>query len=235
MNPDDDPEQRIRQLEQPMADAARASELGGTPPPGYNYTPPGYNYAPPPAYGYGGVPYSGATPKSSNRVYWIVGVFFVIGMLVLIGGIAAFVVHQFSRGGPVVSAPTTSTTTSRVSNPPRTNRSSTAPSATNPPSVTVTDTPTPPTSPAGATLTVTGVGQNNTIACNDNIVSVSGVSNTIVITGHCTSLSVSGVKNSVTIDAVDSIQASGLNNQVTYHNGSPKISKSGQGNVVQQG
>jgi hypothetical protein len=232
MNPDDDPEQRIRQLEQPLADAARASELGGTQPPGYNYTPPP---PPPPTYGYGGVPYTGASPRSSNRVFWVVGGFFVIGMLVLVGGIAAFAMHQFSRGGPVVSAPTTSTSTPRASSPPRTTRTSAAPSATSPPSATVPETPTPPTSPAGATVTLSGVGQNETIACNDNIVTVSGVSNTIVITGHCTSLSVSGVKNSVTVDAVDSIQASGLNNQVTFHTGSPKINKSGQGNVVQQG
>ncbi len=29
MNPEDDPEDRIRALEQPLADTARASELGG--------------------------------------------------------------------------------------------------------------------------------------------------------------------------------------------------------------
>src|SRR6476660_7231890 len=43
MNPDDDPEARIRALEQPLADKARASELGSTP-----YTPPGEAYVPPP-------------------------------------------------------------------------------------------------------------------------------------------------------------------------------------------
>jgi len=43
------------------------------------------------------------------------------------------------------------------------------------------------------------------------------------------------MQNSVTVDAVDSIDAAGFNNQVTYHSGSPKISKSGDGNVVQQG
>ena len=32
-----------------------------------------------------------------------------------------------------------------------------------------------------------------------------------------------------------SIEAAGFNNQVTYHSGSPKISKSGESNVVQQG
>jgi len=58
---------------------------------------------------------------------------------------------------------------------------------------------------------------------------------TIVITGHCASLTVSGMTNSVTVDAVDTIEASGLNNQVTFHSGSPQITNSGDGNVVHQG
>ncbi len=45
----------------------------------------------------------------------------------------------------------------------------------------------------------------------------------------------SGVQNSVTVDGVDAIDASGFNNQITYHSGSPSIDKSGEGNIVQQG
>src|SRR5581483_4606188 len=87
MNPDDDPEARIRQLEQPLADTARASELGGNQPPGYAVPPP------PPVYGYG--EYGGMYPppasaSSGNRVFWIVGAMFVVGILILVGGIAAF-------------------------------------------------------------------------------------------------------------------------------------------------
>ncbi|HME50571.1 DUF3060 domain-containing protein, partial [Mycobacterium sp.] len=40
---------------------------------------------------------------------------------------------------------------------------------------------------------------------------------------------------SVTVDAADSIEASGFNNQVTFHSGSPSVDKSGESNVVQQG
>ena len=58
---------------------------------------------------------------------------------------------------------------------------------------------------------------------------------TIVITGHCASLLVSGMKNLVTVDAADSIEASGMNNQVTYRSGAPKISNSGVDNTVTQG
>ena len=34
---------------------------------------------------------------------------------------------------------------------------------------------------------------------------------------------------------VDSIDASGFDNKVTYHSGTPKITNSGDSNVVQQG
>jgi hypothetical protein len=56
-----------------------------------------------------------------------------------------------------------------------------------------------------------------------------------VISGHCKSLSVSGVQNKVTVDSVDTIEASGFNNQITFHSGSPSIEKSGDGNVVEKG
>ncbi len=73
------------------------------------------------------------------------------------------------------------------------------------------------------------------MACNESIVIVSGISNTVEITGHCASLTVSGVENSVTVDAVDTIEASGFNNQVTYHTGSPRINRIGDSNIVRQG
>jgi hypothetical protein len=223
MNPDDDPEARIRQLEQPLVDTARASELGGTQPPGYADTPP-------PAYGYGGMYPPPVSPSTGNRVVWIVVAMFVVGVLILVGGIAAFALHRSSDADVVVGSPTPST---RASTSPKTLPSIRVPTV---PSITLTA-PTPSSSapPAGATISVSGVGENRTIACTDNIVSVSGVSNTVVITGHCTRVSVSGVKNSITVDAADTIEASGMENQVTYHSGAPKIKKSGQANVVQQG
>jgi Protein of unknown function (DUF3060) len=235
MNPDDDPEARIRQLEQPLADNARSSELGGTQPPGY-YVPP-----PPPPLPYGSLGSGGLYPaakSSGNRGIWIVAAMFIVGMLILVGGIAAYSMNRVSRGGVVTQAP--STGAARASTSPGTGPSNTASA----PSVSVSVEPAPSTAPPaepsgtpppGGTVSVTGVGNNRTIACADNIVSVSGVSNTVVITGHCARLTVSGVKNTVTIDSVDSIEASGLENQVTYHSGSPKISKSGQSNVVQHG
>lgn len=250
MEPQDDPEKRIRDLERPLADTARASELGGdysrippgshpypppppgpVPPPSYN-APPAYDVPPsydaPPPYSYGG-PYPPGAPKSGggNRMWWILGSVIVVGVLALAGGIAAFAANQLSGVRSIINSSTPNTAT--VTTSPRTTTRSPRPS---------TRSASPSTSPApaaGAPLDISGIEENKTVACNDNIVTVSGISNTIVITGHCVSLTVSGAKNSVTVDAVDTIDASGVDNQVTYHAGSPKISNSGIDNVVTQG
>jgi Protein of unknown function (DUF3060) len=230
MNPDDDPEARIRQLEQPLADNARSSELGGTQPPGY-YVP-----TPPPPLSYGSLG-SGdlyPAPKSSgNRGIWIVAAMFIVGMLILVGGIAVYAMSRFSHGGEVAQSPTPST--AAVSTSPRPTSRSGTPSATAPGTSVTEPAETSPAPAPGESISVAGVGNNRTIACAGNIVNVSGVSNTVTITGHCVRLAVSGVKNTVVVDSVDTIDASGVNNHVTYHSGSPKISKSGQSNEVQQG
>jgi Protein of unknown function (DUF3060) len=87
---------------------------------------------------------------------------------------------------------------------------------------------------AGGQTNVSGVSKNETIACNDGVVHISGITNTVTITGHCVNVTVSGSQNHVTVDAADAISASGLDNQVTYHSGSPQIDNFGN-NVVQQG
>lgn len=160
MNPEDDPEARIRELERPLADVARASELGGSQSGGYTY-PPG---PPPPPYSYGG-PFGGPSPRSSsgNRAWWILAAVVVVGVLVLVGGIAAFSAQRLSQGNFVVLSPTPSV--SRAVPTPTAQPATTLP-------------------PAGASLSVSGVNVNRTIACNDSIVSVSGMSNTVVITGE---------------------------------------------------
>ena len=238
MNSQDDPEERIRELERHLADSARASESGQAQPPGgYPYSsgspgPMGPPPPPPPAspWTYGGPSY-GPPQKSpsGNRMWWILGTVIVIGFLALAGGIAAFAAHQLSGVRSIISSPPTITGTF---GPPSTSPGSASPSTTR----TKTSAPSAsPTPPPGGKLSISGINENRTIACNDNIVSVSGVSNTVVITGHCARLSVSGVENSITVDAVDNIEASGFNNKITYHSGTPKISNSGGSNVVQQG
>jgi Protein of unknown function (DUF3060) len=230
MAADDDPEDRIRELERPLADAARASEAGSAQPAAQPYSPGPAAPPPPPPWTYG-APFPGPPPPrpSGNRMWWILGTVIVVGVLALAGGIAAFAAHQLSGVRSIINSPPTITDTF---SPPATTPGGTGPSTTR------SKTPRPstsPTPPPGGRLSVSGVGENRTIACNDNVVSVSGVSNTVLITGHCASLTVSGVQNEITVDAVDSIEASGFNNKVTYHSGTPKVSNSGGSNVVQQG
>lgn len=198
MGREEDPEDRIRELERPLADTARASELGATVPAAQPHP-----QGPPPApWTYGGPP----PRRSGNRMWWILGTLVVVGALALAGGIAAFAARQFSGVRSIIESPPTS-----------------RPSSTS------------PAPPPGGRVSVSGVNENRTLACKDNIVSVSGVSNTVVITGHCASISVSGLRNAITVDSVDAVEASGFNNSVTYHSGTPKISKSGDSNEVQQG
>ena len=235
MKSEDDPEARIRELEQPLAEAARASEAGQNPPPskwapppasamppppGAAF-PPGPPMPPPPSLPYGGglFPSPSAQYSRSNRTLWIILGVFVIGMIALPAGIFLFTAHQVSRSGmttfsPIPSIPAASpTATATMPSMPTTSVS---------------------TAPAGENITVSGISEARTIACNGGSVSVSGITNHVVITGHCASLSVSGIQNQITVDAADTIQASGSGNQVTYHTGSPTIGNSGFGNVVQR-
>jgi hypothetical protein len=229
MQSQDDPEERIRELERPLADTARASELGGPLPPAAPYPPPPTPPpgSPPPtspgaSWTYGGGPFMGPPPRTSgNRTWWILGTVIVVGMLALAGGIAAFAAHQFSGVRSIIESPPTGGVSAPPSSPSRTKTTSPSGSQTS---------PTP-----GARISVSGINENRTIACNDNVVSVSGVSNTVEITGHCARISVSGVQNAITVDSVDTVEASGFNNKVTYHSGTPKVSNSGGSNVVQQG
>src|SRR5271163_3496900 len=226
MKSEDDPEARIRELEQPLAEAARASEAGENPPPSKWAPPPASAMPPPPSLPYSGglFPSPSAQYSRSNRTLWIILGVFVIGMIALPAAIFLFTAHQVSRSGmttfsPIPSIPTAGPTASATM-PPTT---ATAPST----SVS--------TAPAGENITVSGISEARTIACNGGSVSVSGITNNVVITGHCASVSVSGIQNQIKVDAADTIQASGSGNQVTYHTGSPTIGNSGFDNVVQRG
>jgi hypothetical protein len=230
MKSEDDPEARIRELERPLAEAARASEAGENPPPskwapppGPPMPPPGPAMAPPPSLPYGGSfpSPSPALYSRSSRTWWIIAGVFVIGMIALPAGIFLFTAHQVSRSGMTTLLPIPSI-------------SSEAPT----PSGAMTQTPgaaPAAPAPAGDNLTISGINETQTVTCNANAVNVSGISNKVVIKGLCKSLHVSGVQNVITIDAVGIIEVSGFSNRITYHGGSPSIDKSGDGNVVQKG
>ncbi len=231
MQPQDDPEARIRDLERPLADVARMSELGteqhggGA---GYG----GGAYLPPPVQAYG-APYPGVPQRANSGLgaaRWLfAGI--VIVLLVVGAGIAVYSARIFSLGPetrPPVQIPNVSGGGGQVDKAPGAGPIETVP--TREPSI-PSGVPIPP---PGEQLSVSGVGKNETIACNESIVSVSGVNNTVTITGHCVSLTVSGVENVVTVDAADTIGASGFDNEVIYLSGSPAINATGS-NVVGQG
>jgi hypothetical protein len=238
MKSEDDPEARIRELEQPLTDAARASETAANQSPG-KWAPPSGPPAPPsgppvpplsapPFSGLPPLPYSDSfsTPprRSQGRILWIAIAVFIMGMIALPIGIFLFSAHQVSRSVlpsmfPTPSFPSINPIPSGAM--PHTPGAAPSTSAT--------------TAPAGENITVSGISEMRTIACNGGNVSVSGITNNVVITGHCVSVIVSGIQNQITVDAADTIQASGSENQITYHAGSPKIGNSGIGNVVNKG
>jgi len=240
MKSEDDPEARIRELEQPLADAARTSETGVTPPPGkWTAPPPPRSYTAPPGppmqplpLPYGGS-FPGPSPSGinsrSNRTWWILAAVFVIGMIALPAAIFLFTAHQVSRSG----LPTMFPTPIIPSNSPTPPGGMTQTPAAGPSSSSTSEPPAP--APASDNLIISGINKTQTVTCNANAVNVSGISNKVVIKGLCKSLHVSGVQNVITIDAVGIIEVSGFSNQITYHGGSPSIDKSGDGNVVQKG
>ncbi len=93
----------------------------------------------------------------------------------------------------------------------------------------------PTTPPAGSTQSVSGIDDTKTVICNDNNLIVSGSSNTITVTGQCASVTVAGTDNVVVLDAAESITASGFDNKVTYHSGTPQITNPIGGNVIERG
>jgi hypothetical protein len=228
MKSEDDPEARIRELEKPLADTARASEAGANPPPGKWAAPSGPPYPPPPTSYDSPSPWTAPRATSRNQMWWVLAAVFIVGTIAVPLGLAVFGIHRATTHGGFTTIPSMPSVSPSAAGPSP-SAAQTSPPASSTPSSTAL------TTPAGASLTISGISETRTIACNQSAITVSGISNNVVITGHCASLNVSGVKNSITVDAADTISASGFNNQITYHTGSPTIQNSGQQNVVQQG
>ncbi|ULE33987.1 DUF3060 domain-containing protein [Mycobacterium sp. IDR2000157661] len=233
MNPEEDPEARIRQLEQPLAGYAvelGATESAGGANPTVQLPPPVYTdpyqqspYTAPPF----GVSYP-QIPKKGPPIGLIFGL------------IAAVVVFVFVAVGTVVW--TMVADTDIVSTVPTYDPGDRDSGVAGPTRIAPTAAPTDEpgrqvaVAPAGGQYSVSGVEEDETIECNGSNINVSGVNNTVTLLGHCLSVTVSGVENQVTVDSADRIGASGFDNQVTYRSGTPQVDASaGTGNVVAQG
>ncbi len=237
MNPQDDPEARIRALEPTEQGSENPSY---TPPP---LPPPTQQWPGAPGYGqspYGADPYgTGYLPpyppvpphRPALRPWLVLGAIFVV-FLALAGVAVAFVLgsHTSTPGVPAVSGggdvltdepgapvlPSLPTLPSIIEIPGAQQPSNSLPEP-------------------GSTVTVSGIGVRRSVACNDNVIIISGATNTVDITGHCTAVTVSGFDNGVTVESAAEISVSGFDNTVTYRTGTPQVNESGSGNSIDQG
>ena len=248
MEPDGDPEARIRDLERRLAEQAHSSELGTRP---YasassadwsaDVPAPPHSYSPQPAhqqtgYQYGSPHYDSPYYQPPQRVVHkraraLRLIPLVLGFVT--AGIVGTIVFAnladveapsapepeapgFAGGGGSVDAPEVDIDA---------------------PEVVVPFDPTGEvvTVGAGDTLSFGGIEQNKTVLCTQGTVNISGMTNTIEIRGDCASVSVSGMDNVITVENAESITAAGFDNRVTYRSGTPKISTSGSGNLIEAG
>lgn len=240
MTDQDDPEARIRDLERPLADRARTSELGmgGTHADHPPAPPRPYGTPPPPPWSYGAPPpqspwpYGPPVPAHTNRTPRTLITVLAVGTLVVAAGVAAFL--MFGTGAVTVGTgrPTASSGGGSIPGHPSTTRPprTAAPTAAAPSPAEPT-----PTVVQGGSLSIAGIDTNRTVVCDNGSVSVSGVDNTIVILGHCAALTVSGTGNIVTVESAGTIGVSGFTNRVTFRSGTPQIDTSGLSNIVEQG
>lgn len=233
MNPEDDPEARIRALEQPLSQQAQASELGGSqtasdsaylPPPVSGYSPPDYGTQ---QYGdqqygtqpydaqqqYGQQPYGtqqwggqqwGAQPvRGSGGMPWLVFGLIAMVLIVIAGGVIAFM-----------------TSMSRVSTPDDSSISSgggsiditLGPDATGP-SV-ISKSPEVPSIPAAPGETPTD--PNALVGTPGQVLTVTGIDETKTIACNDAEVSISGINNTINISGhCASVSVSGADNAIT--------------------
>lgn len=241
MNPQDDPEARIRALEPTEYGSENAGHISGygTPPPTQQWP----NQIPDPSLQYGQNPYGTqpyatgyaapypSGPSGSGFRPWMAIVPIALVFVLLAGGAAAYFLYSSSSvpgapgiagGGGVLteapeapvlpSLPTIITIPTDIAEPP----SDSVPEP-------------------GTTLTISGIGTNKSVTCNDNIVIISGANNTVDITGQCTAVTVSGFENIVTVESTREVAVSGFDNKITYRTGDPQVSESGSGNSITRG
>ncbi|MCV7102665.1 DUF3060 domain-containing protein [Mycobacterium palustre] len=214
---DDDPEKRIRELEQELADMNRRAQS----PPQYTDAPTysggaSYTSGPPSAGSTpdaGGAPYPGApypraspygfgAPSPRRRFPWTLVLILVVFVVPTIFSLVAHFARSTSGG----SAPRPKT--------PRMTTTSAGPTAV----------------PQGGELRVGGSGDARTIACNDGNLTLYGTNTMYTVTGHCAGLTVGGYDNNVTVDSADTVESTGYGNTVTDHacnNGTLKLSSYG--------
>ena len=252
MEPDGDPEARIRDLERPLADRAAESEMGTQP---YDSAAPPPPPPPAPPYGYsstGADPYQGGSydgapqygspyyaepqrvvhKRSTSTALWLIPLVVVaFAAAGVVGAVLYFSVGTPNPGTPIAGGGGPLDAPQSQSSIPTPQISVPTPEI----DTRIDSTEQIITVDAGGVVSLGGVETTQTIVCNQGAVNISGVSNTIEIQGACASVNVSGVENIVTMESAATIEVSGFQNRVTYRGGEPDISRSGSDNVVEQG
>lgn len=247
MNPDDDPEARIRALEQPLSQQAQASELGGgqaasdaayLPPPVSGYSPTDYGQQ----YGaqqygtqpFGTQPYDAQQPygqqpfgtqqwgpqprKVSAGIPWLVFGLIAVVFVVIAGGVIVFMTSMSRVSTPGDSGISSGGGSIEISIP------ADEPSVEVPAVPAMPNVPAAPETPATDPNVVAGVpGQT---------VTVSGIEENRTIACNDAAVSISGIRNTVTITGhCVNVSVSGIENTVTV-DAADSIGASGSGNKV---
>jgi Protein of unknown function (DUF3060) len=91
------------------------------------------------------------------------------------------------------------------------------------------------TAPAAAQHRVTSSGEQRTIECGGQTVSVSGSKNDLTLRGDCPRVDVAGVGNTVAIEGAGAIEVTGTGNRVTWQRAlkgeAPRVSTTGLNSV----
>lgn len=234
MDPQDDPEARIRELERPLAERARelgtGPDQGGAPPAPPPTQPWAANAYPPPPPGppapWPGYAEDYPAPPPPARVPVahtgrILMVLMGIAVFLITTGIAAFLMFSntvTSAFRPITDEPSARPTYSY-----------------SPPSPILPPTNSPATAGPGEIVNIAGASNDREVTCDGGTVMVSGVENTVTIIGKCATVAVSGIRNIIEVDESDAIRISGFENRVTYRSGEPDIARSGLDNFVERG
>ena len=207
-------------------------------PPAYQATSTGFESQPTPYWEQPVQPWERPVSQGNSGLKPAILIPVAILLLVLVGAGSYGVVRLLSSD----SAPTTSARSSTAgpspteSEPEPTSQRVPMTATTTPTMIETTTAPNTPTPATPTPISVSGIGQDRTLACvAGSTIEVSGIENKVTITGHCAKVTISGQQNNVIIDSTDAIDASGINNVVTYHTGNPTIDHSGIDVTVQQG
>ncbi|MEE6179428.1 DUF3060 domain-containing protein [Mycobacterium sp. 050134] len=240
---DDDPENRIRELERELADVTRGARTRAERTPTAT---PSYDFAVP-------------APRRVPAMRWYTLVVLAVMVLSIIAGLVAVIRAMIASNGPTSIPSGAPSHSGPTAVPPGgdlrlTGNNETKTVACNDGKLTI----------AGfnnkyvlsghcAALMLSGYNNNVTLdgtdalestgygnaitdhACSNAAVKLMSYGIVFNATGHCTSVAIASYGDNVTVDSVDTVTVGGYNNTVTYRSGAPAVTDSGYDNAIHHG